>query len=396
MIVDNLAMRVFSMNTVIASPPRRYAHAVAMLIGTIIGVGIFGVPYFVARSGVLIGLGYFVVLTIVLLIVHFAFGEIVLRTHARHRLVGYAELYWGRWGKRIASLSTVCGMYGALLAYIIVSGSFLHHILGSTLGGTPWMYSIGFGILGIIVIAVGLRLVAEFEFLLTALLFIAMAIILIVGSQRVNIGNWMTVDWGSAFLPYGAILFSLGGASAIAQIRDLLRGREELLGRAIAWGTIIASVLTALFVVIVVGVSGSATSPEAIAGLAPMLGRSIVILGAILGFLAIATSFLTLGLYLDEVFRLDFHCVRPVAIVGSIGVPFLIFLIGNPSFTNVIMVTGAIFGGLDGLLIILLALRVRRVGDRQPEFALRIPAVVHYLIAALFVIGIAATIVELL
>lgn len=367
-----------------------------MLIGTIIGVGIFGVPYVVARSGVAIGLIHFVVLTIAVLLIHLWFGELTLRTKAHHRLVGYAGQYLGPWGKRVAALAGIGGVYGALLAYLIVAGSFLHQLLGPTLGATPWHYSVAFGALAGLSVAFGLRLVEELEFILTAFLFIAMSLVLIVGAQRVNVENFSTVNIGQAFLPYGAILFSLGGASAIAEIRDILRGRERFLRRAIVWGTLIASALTLLFVLTIVGVSGDATTPEAIAGLAPILGRSVVVLGAILGFLAIATSFLALGLYLNEVFRFDFHLSKFPAFALGIGVPFLIFLIGSPVFTNVILVTGGIFGGIDGLLIALLVLKARKRGDRTPEFSVRLPSFVNWLVALLFAAGVAVTVVEVL
>ncbi len=375
---------------------RHYPRAIAMLIGTIIGVGIFGVPYVIARSGVAIGLVHFVVLTLAVLLVHLWFGELTLRTKAHHRLVGYAEQYLGPWGKRLAAFVSICGIYGALLAYLIVAGSFLHQLIGPALGATPWHYSVAFGVVAGLAVAVGLRLVEELEFILTAFLFIAMSLILIVGAQRVNTENFATTNIAAAFLPYGAILFSLSGASAIAEIRDILRGRERFLSRAIVWGTLIASALTLLFVLTVVGVSGGATSSEAIAGLAPVLGRSIVVLGAVLGFLAIATSFLTLGLYLNEVFRLDFHLRRAHAFLLGIGVPLLLFLIGDPTFTSVIIVTGGIFGGLDGLLVALLVLRARRKGDRQPEFRVRLPSFVNWLVALLFAVGVAVTIMEVL
>jgi tyrosine-specific transport protein len=365
-----------------------------MLIGTIIGVGIFGVPYVVAQSGVAIGLIHFAVLTLAVLLVHLWFGELTLRTNAHHRIVGYAERYLGPWGKRLAALAGIGGVYGALLAYLIVSGSFLHQLLGPALGGTDWHYSVAFGALAGLAVAFGLRLVEELEFILTAFLFIAMSLILIVGAQRVDTANFSTVNLAVAFLPYGAILFSLSGASAIAEIRDILRGRERFFGRAIVWGTLIASVLTLLFVLTIIGVSGDATTPEAIAGLAPVLGRSIVVLGAVLGFLAIATSFLALGLYLHEVFRFDFHLSKLPAFLLGIGVPLLIFLIGNPAFTQVILVTGGIFGGLDGLLIALLVLKARKHGDRKPEFRVRLPAVVNWIVALLFAAGIAVTVLE--
>lgn len=368
-----------------------------MLVGTIIGAGIFGVPYVVAKSGVVIGLVHFAVLTAALLLVHLFFGELTLRTNAHHRLVGYAEMYWGAPGRWLAAVSGILGIYGALLAYIILGGSFLHQLAGQTFGGTPWTYSIVFAVVGVLVIGVGLRLIEELEFVLTAFLFIALALIFIVGGQRVDTAHWATTGTTvHALLPYGAILFSLGGASVIAELRDVLRGREHRLASAITWGTLIAAALTTIFVLVVVGVSGPKTSPESIAGLAPILGHSIVVLGAVLGFLAVATSFLALGLYMHEVFHLDFCLPKFSALLAAMGVPVGIFLFGNPTFTEVIMITGGIFGGLDGLLIALLVLRARKRGDRQPEFTVRLPAIVNWIVALMFVAGIAVTVWEVL
>jgi amino acid permease len=378
------------------SPSSQHAkRATAMMIGTMIGVGIFGVPFVIAKSGVLIGLLHFVVLGGVILFTHVSFGELSLRTTAHHRLVGYAELYLGPWGKRVATLSGVFGAYGSLLAYIMVSGSFLHQLFGGMIGGTPWHYSLAFAAIAAFVVFRGLRLVQEFEFLLTAFLFLVMALIVIVGIQHIDPVNFATNDWSLALLPFGAVLFSLGGVSAVAEIRDMLRGRERLLLRSLVKGTIAATVTVAVFTFIVIGISGMGTSSEAIAGLEPVLGRSIVLLGAVLGFVALATSFVTLSLYLNEVFRLDFHFSRWTAFVLGVGAPVGIFLMGQLSFTQVIVVTGAIFGGLDGILIALCVLRARTQGDRNPEFTLRLPHFVHRLIIGIYVLGILATVAAL-
>ncbi|MFH1430282.1 MAG: aromatic amino acid transport family protein [Candidatus Uhrbacteria bacterium] len=367
-----------------------------MLIGTMVGVGIFGVPFVIAQSGVVIGLLHFAVLTSAVLLVHLFFGEITLRTKDHHRLVGYAGRYFGPAGKVIASLSGVLGLYGALLAYITVSGVFLHALLGPYLGGTPWAYSIGFTVIASLAVIRGLRLVEELEFILTAFLFIVIALIGIVGVQRIDPMNFRTVHLTSAFLPYGVILFSLGGVSAIAEIRDLLRGQERRLGAAIAWGTILASLLTVVFGLIVVGVSGASTSTEAISGLAPTLGLSIVLLGSLLGFLTIATSFLVLGVYVNKVFEYDFHLPKWLAFALGIGVPFTVFLIGHPGFISVVMLTGALFCGLDGILVSLIVLRARKCGDRKPELRVRVPALVNWIVVCIFLAGMVITIRGLL
>lgn len=375
---------------------RHYPRAVAMLIGTMVGVGIFGVPYVMVQSGVVIGLVHFAVLTAVILLVHLAFAEITLRTQAHHRLVGYAGVYFGTPAKAIAACSAILGMYGALLAYIIVSGQFLAQLVGPTLGGSATTYSFIFAILGALAVAKGLRLIEELEFVLTAFIFLAIALIAIVGLQRIDPIHWTGINLRHAFLPYGVVLFSLGGVSAIAELRDILRGRERLLPRAIAWGTILASLLTVLFALVVVGVSGPHTTEEAIAGLAPSLGNSIVVLGAFLGFLTIATSFLMLALYVREVYEYDFHFPRWASFVLAVVVPVVIFALGNPGFIQVVIVTGAIFGGLDGILVALIALRARSRGDRTPEFRVRLPGFVYWIVALVFAAGMVMTIQELM
>ena len=59
---------------------KNFCGATATLIGTIVGVGIFGVPYVVAKSGFLLGLLFLFGLGGVALLLHLFYGEIVLRT----------------------------------------------------------------------------------------------------------------------------------------------------------------------------------------------------------------------------------------------------------------------------------------------------------------------------
>ena len=66
-------------------------EAVAVLVGTIIGSGVFLLPYAAISSGILISNIWLVLLTILLVIVHLVFGEIVLRTRHIHSFAGYRE-----------------------------------------------------------------------------------------------------------------------------------------------------------------------------------------------------------------------------------------------------------------------------------------------------------------
>src|SRR3989344_238109 len=88
--------------------------ALATIVGTTVGAGIFGIPYVVSKSGTIPGVFYFVVLGSAVLLLHLFFGEIILRTKGQHRLIVYAQIYLGNWGKILVAFSTIIGIMGAL------------------------------------------------------------------------------------------------------------------------------------------------------------------------------------------------------------------------------------------------------------------------------------------
>ena len=103
---------------------KNFFLALSVLIGTIIGAGIFGIPYVIFKSGLIPGLFYFIILGGAVLLIHLFFGEIVLRTKEKYRLPGFALKYLGRPAEVLVTVSVVVGVIGALLAYLILAGDF--------------------------------------------------------------------------------------------------------------------------------------------------------------------------------------------------------------------------------------------------------------------------------
>ena len=367
---------------------KRFFHATAMLVGMIVGVGIFGVPYAVEKVGFALGATYIFVIGLLLLLVHLLYSEVILRTEGKHRLVGYAAIYLGEKGKIVAALAQISSFYGALIAYIIIGGQFLHLVLAPLLGGTILMYQVGFFVFMSLLVGAGLKLVAPIEFAMTALLLAVVGVILAFGLPYVWYPNLYVMNLKEIFFPYGVLLFALGGAAAIPEMRDLLRGQEAKMKRVVTLGTIIPLVITILFSFMVIGVSGENTTSEAISGLVGPLGQNIVLLGAIFGFLAIATSFLVLGLNLKEIFKIDYKINGWLSWVLACIVPFLVFLLARPEFISVIAFTGAVLGGLEGILIILIWLKARKHGKRTPEYQLNVSKWALSLMVLIFVLGI--------
>ena len=134
--------------------------AIATLIGTIIGAGIFSIPYVFAKAGFLVGTINLIVLGAAVLLLYFYTGEIVLRTKGNHQLTGYARRYLGKTGKGLMTFSIMFAIYGALVAYTIGVGKALAAIFGLAY---TMPFSIAFFIIAALAIYTGLKAVKESE-----------------------------------------------------------------------------------------------------------------------------------------------------------------------------------------------------------------------------------------
>lgn len=368
-----------------------------MLVGTIIGAGIFGLPYVAAKSGFVPVIIYLAVLTVVVVLMHLLYGEVVLRTNGKHRMVGYAEIYLGKWGKRFSTLSVILGSYAGLLIYIILGGIFLHNLLGGFLGGSAATWSVIMFFAAFMFIWGGLKVVSFLEMVLSFLLIGAIFVFLARGFSLVNFANFsVSANWADIFLPYGVILFSLTGGSIIPDLAGVLDDDEKRLKKTIIWGTLIPAMVYFLFIVVVFGITGAATTPDAITGLEKVYGDGFIKIGALVGFLAVITSLLAFGTNLKKTFNYDYHIPKTLSLILALFVPFLIFLSGFDNFIRVIGFSGAVMGGIDGVLIILMYQKADRggKGDRKPEYDVITSKTVEYLLLALFVAGIIYTILN--
>lgn len=369
----------------------RFINVFALLIGTIIGAGIFGLPYVAAKIGFFPAIIYLIIIAAIVTLMHLLYGEVVLRTRGKHRLVGYAEIYLGVWGKRAATISVILGSYAGLLIYIILSGIFLFGFLGDFLGGSPRIYSTIIFFVSLAFVASGLKIVSWIESVLSFLLIAAIFIFLTKGSFLINTVNFsFTANWSEFFLPYGVLLFALTGGSVIPDLAAVLDNDKRRLKKAIIWGTLIPAIIYLFFILVVFGITGANTTPDAISGLAKAYGDGFVKIGAMVGFLAVITSFLAFGINLKKTFQHDYKLSKILSLVSALLVPFIIFLTGFDDFIRVIGFSGAVMGGIDGVLIILMYQKADREGkgNRKPEYDIPTSKWLEYLLIVMFALGI--------
>lgn len=368
---------------------KNFLYAVATLIGITVGAGIFALPYGASQSGLPLTIFYLISLTGLTLLINLLYGEIVLRIKERHRFVGYAKIYFGNLAYLVILITQFVILIGVLLIYLILLGNFLSVILTPIFGHSYLFYSLISGIILTFIVILGLRTVNFIELIMTIFVFSSVFIILYSALPNINIGNYL-ISQKNFFLPIGLILFALAGLNGITEIRDTLYQKEMLFKKAIKWGTILPAILFLIFIIAVFGVSGANTSDDAIRGLIPFLGKNIIIFGAIIGFFAVATSFLGLGLTLRNTLRFDLKTPKWLANFILLLIMPILYFINSENFIKIISFVGGIFLIIEYLAIIFLHQKAKIRGNRQPEYQINLSrfnysALIAFLLAIMLI-----------
>lgn len=370
-----------------------FLKALSVFLGTIIGVGIFGLPFVALKGGFFVVVFYFLFMVLVAVSVHFLFAEVVVGTKKIHRLPGYVGEYLGEPLKKITFFVVVIGLMGALLAYLIVGGEFLNSLFSPYFGGNLTIYTLLFFVLGTYFVFRGIKSISGVEMSLLIVLLGILIIFFIKVFPSINIDHLKTLNLKFLIFPYGIILFSLWGSAIIPEIKEMLdvsllkktqqkAKLQKNLKKVIFLGIIIATAVYLFFIFIVLGASGSGTSKEAISGLSQVLGGNIIKLGFIFGVITCFTSFLALALTLKKIFWYDFGLSKNLAWFITCFLPLVLFLLGLREFIDIIGFTGAIALGIEGIIIVFLYrafLRKKFSQKINPGF---------YLLTGIFILGI--------
>ena len=367
---------------------KNFLYATAVLVGTMVGVGVFGIPFAFSKVGFWVGFLFLIFIGFITLLMNFMYGEIVLRTHEEHQITGYTEKYLGFWFKRAIFFSMALSLYSALLAYIVIAGDFLNNIFSSVFYASPTSYSLVFFFVLSALVLWGIKRIFWVELLLVCLFIAVVFLILGVGVNKIDVANLAGIQREFWFLPYGILLFAFAGFSSIPIQRSILNGQEDKLKKSILLAVVLTSALYLLFAFTVLGISGSVTTPDAISGLYEFLGSKIIFLGSLFGILAVSTSFLMLGSAFLEMFHLDYNVPRKWAWFLVVAPPLVLFLGGLRTFIDIISLAGSVAIGLEGIVLTFVYIKSKSKGDRVPEYSLELPKFFYYLLIFMFGAGI--------
>jgi tyrosine-specific transport protein len=338
-------------------------YGISILTGTIIGVGLFSLPYIASVVGIKLMVGYFLFLGIVSLLVHYFLAEICLETPDFLRLPGFAKHHLGKKAQTVAYISGIFGLIGALLAYLILGGEFLTALFSSYFGGGVMIYTIIYFIFFALFIYFGISAISKMELGGIILFVVFLVLTFLKGFGEITMENifFFNEESFDFFLPYGAVLFALWGASLIPEIEETLnlgKERKKLL-TIVPVGVIFSSIISFFFIILVLGVTGRETTKDALLGLGSHFQNGIATLIIVFGLVVIFTSLITVGLTVKKILWYDLKISEKTSWAITCFAPLILFLLGIKDFITVIGLVGGVMIAVDAILILLMYEKIK-------------------------------------
>ncbi|OGK29538.1 hypothetical protein A3D08_01250 [Candidatus Roizmanbacteria bacterium RIFCSPHIGHO2_02_FULL_43_11] len=370
------------------NPKLQFAEATATLVGSIVGVGILGMPYAVSKVGFIPGLLMLIALTLVNIVLLLMFSEVTLRTRGNHEIPGYGGLYLGASTKLIAFLIGIIGGYGVMLVQIIAQG----YIVQALFGGSATAWSLTFFIIAGYIIYRGVEAVRVIELLMTLAISVIFFLIGLTAQPHVDTQNLIYTPSRDFIIPYGVILFALSGTSVIPQIREQMQKFERRMPLVILAANLIIFVMYAGFLWLVLGVTGAHTTQIATIGLGNKVGSIMRVLGNGLAMFTISTSFITIGLSMRRVFQYDYQFPRFKAWLTAMAIPLTLFVLGARNFIGILGIVGGVILGIQNIIVITSYWKAQKDGTRRPEFTMGRMSLAGVILIGVYSVGAILTI----
>jgi len=345
---------------------KKFFLALATLIGTIVGVGMFSLPYLASQTSFLTILIYLILGSVLVIIIQLVYGHVVLKTPGRHQLPGYVEIYLGNGWKNFSFLVEFLSIAGSSLAYLIIGGEFLFFLLMPYFGGSVILYTLIYFALGAFLVYLGIRSVSKSELALLFVLISAVVLLFLFDLNKINFSYLQIISFKNILLPYGPVLFSLWGISIIPGLIEILGRDSKTFKKVSYWGVGLSALIYLIFIVTIFGVNGHKTSPDAISGLINNLSPLIVNIALVLGLITTFTSYISVSEVANKSFIQDLKTNKLIAWFLSLFIPLAFYFCGFKNFLPIISLTGAILLGIFGVMLFTIYLKLKKSDEKLP------------------------------
>ena len=341
-----------------------------MLAGTIIGAGMFALPFAFHSAGLAVSFLALALATFAFTVLHLMYGDLMLRTPGRHRLAGYARIYLGRGAFLLSILLSVVQMIAVLAIYLLLARQFIGAGFPSF---SPALGVLLFWGIGSLAMFAGLRRIAFAELAVTcgmiAIIVLLLALAFTRGGPIAEIASG--APGGIFSLPLAPILFALAGRVAIPSVLsygERNRLSRGVIRRAIAFGTILSGAVYGLFALAALRLAPQ-PSEDMISGIIGAVPQEILLFLGILGLLSLWSSYLMVGIDVINILRYDLRAPAFVRLALVLGIPLFLALAHVARFFALVTLVGGIFLALEGILILALFLAAR-AAHPEPAHAL--------------------------
>lgn len=327
--------------------------AIGVLASTIIGAGIFSLPYVMHTVGVIPGILFLLFFSVIYMCVHSMYASLLLGEEGEHEFGSVAVKYFGFHKGRIVSSLVIFELLFVLTAYLILIPDFSSLLFG--MGGIAPI--LVFWLLGAITMMLPLIWLESVEFfgIVGIVLFVLLVVWCGFSSPTTLSLSLPQFSLYTLLLPFGPLLFALSGRPAIAGIIRAVREakKEGIVLKPytiIIWGTLIPGVLYVLYSVgmLMLGAGEGGGLMGGILGLPGILPQ---LLGG-LGIIAIWTSYIMVGISARKMIVKDFHSSEFLGWSVVLIIPIAAYLLGVKNFLETVGFIGGIFLAIEGLCIV--------------------------------------------
>lgn len=332
--------------------------AIGLMMGGVVGAGIFSLPYVFVQIGLGRGFFYLIALTALMIITYLMYAEVLLKTPGQHNYVSLSKLYLGNIAEIFSFLFAVITIFLVLFIYLFLAGKFI----GLIWPAAPLLLTaLPFWLLASISVFFNLKKLVEVEFVTSAAIGIIVFIIFIFSLPNFSAAVFLTYFSGlpgvSFWLPIGPLLFALAGRAAVSELANY---SKQNLKTNIIFSFIIIAIIYLLFVIGVIFLTNGLVSEDTVSGLSGFLPYFLLVIIALMGLVAVWHVYVLLGFDLYNILTADLKWPERLAGFSIVFIPLILYLINWQSFFLVVSLVGGVFAALENIFIVLMWLKMKK------------------------------------
>jgi amino acid permease len=367
----------------------------SILSGSIIGAGIFSLPFVFNKFGSTAGFISLIAFAFIYALIYFIYADVILRTEGEHRFVGYSKIYLGKPGFFVSIFVGLVQMLLVMTVYLILAPSFTQLIFG----GSYAAHLLFFWLAGSLMALFNTRKIAWFEFLIVSGILSIIFLVFFFGVKNTDVSFAQNFNFDMNSLGVlGAVIFALAGVMVVPEVVAYFKESAsplKFLKRSLLLGSFLPALAYIAFVLGIFGLSKniSADSISGLVGYAP--GWLVILLGC-LGFLSLASSYVLVGLNTRHIFEYDFSLSANLSKFLVVFIPPAFYFLGITGFTEAVSFTGSVFIPLEIILLILIWIRANKLRPTNDFFDSKITKATLPFLLAVFLIVLVYAIIKLI